>query len=250
MSGLAGAIPRAGGAGNGADAGGDARAADAGAAEPPSAFAHGPGFSVPYLAGVTLGERVFPKHERTTPDGAPDLRKAAIYRGPVLPSPRGAGQLVETVVKVAARRHEPSFPIEVALQMRASAFPGVRGRSWLAPAVLAVAYTDSFAYLVMEAVKGETLADKLEDGPAWALSETQGPKRNRSLAAEVRAAVGALARAGIAFLDRTPYNFMWGAVGGAGEPHIVVIDYGNAREATPERAAEEAEGGLLNEDFK
>jgi hypothetical protein len=216
--------------------------AGARASEPASAFAHGPGFPVPRLEGVALGARLFPSERDPGP------RKAVIYEGPPLPSPRSGGLVVATVVKVAALEHEPDFRAEVALQRRAGVLPGAHGQGWLCPAVLAESFSDRFAYLVMEAVGGMSFEDEHGEA-AWAISDEPGSE-HAAVAADVRSAVRALARAGIAFRDRTPRNFLWGTLGGAGEPHVVVVDFGHAREAEPDKAAEEAEGALWNEDFR
>ena len=76
------------------------------------------------------------------------------------------------------------------------------------------------------------------------------------MAARVRSALAALARAGILFPDRTPYNFMRGRLGGGDAPEsLVAIDFGGIAcdvrgdEAGMARAAKNAVGRLWNREM-
>lgn len=231
-----------------------AAASAAAAPAPASASTHPEGFLVPGLGGVRLGRPIFLRPERPA--------KAAIFAGPSVPGRSaiagaglGASRLVETVVKVVSLEHEPRFELEVGLQRRASAIamaaPDAGGATWLSPAVLAVGYGGAFAYVLMEAVVGASLADALGEERALRLETTEPAE-----AARVRAALEALARAGILFPDRTPYNFMRGRLGGGDAPEsLVAIDFGGIAsdvcgdEAGMARAAENAASRLWNREM-
>lgn len=215
---------------------------------PATPGAHTPGFTIPGFvggAGVVLGRMVFGKGR------APG--KAAIFEGPLWPSSRTgsfAGTSVTTLIKVVSLRHEPEFETEVRLQRLASTIDSPGGRGPLSPAVLAIYYAGPFAYIVMERVDGMSIADEFGDEASWSKGFGKPGTEHEELAAEVRAAVAALARAGIKYVDRTPYNFMCGIIGGVGSRHVCVIDFGFARSAAPEVAAKEASGALWNADMR
>ena len=214
---------------------------------PATPGAHSPGFSIPcsWRDGVVLGKCVFGKGR---PPG-----KAAIFEGPLWPSSRSgsfAGTTVTTLIKVVSLAHEPDFETEVRLQRIASTIDSPGGRGPLSPAVLAVLYAGPFAYIVMEKVVGMSIADEFGDAKTWSKDFGKPGTEHEELAAEVRAAVAALARAGIKYVDRTPYNFMNGVIGGVGSRHVCVIDFGFARMTTPEVAAKQANGALWNSDMR
>jgi len=215
---------------------------------PTTPGSHSPGFLIPSFfegAGVVLGEFVFGKDR--------PLGKAAIFEGPLWPSSRTgsfAGTTVTTLIKVVSLLHEPDFEMEVRLQRLASNIESPGGRGPLSPAVLAVFYAGPFAYIVMEKVEGLSIADEIGDEEAWSNQFGEPGTEHEELATEVQAAVSALARAGIQYVDRTPYNFMNGIIGGIGSRHVCVIDFRFARMAAPEVAQAIKGAPLWNKDMR
>ena len=167
------------------------------APEPRSAYDFCEGAPVPGQ-GFALGAL----HPGCPPRRANRERKAAVFL-----APDGA-----SVVKVVPLLHPAGARVEgeVALQRAAGALG-------LAPAVRGVTFSRAFAFVTMERVHGDMVADLHGEAEA----DVPPP-----LAVRVRAALRALADARIEYPDAQPYNFLVDA----GTGRVVVIDFEHARE--------------------
>ena len=182
--------------------------------EPRSAYDFNEGTPVPGQ-GLALGSL----HPSCPSRSVKREKKAAVFLSPDDSS---------VVVKVIPLLHCPSVENEVRLQ-RMAAEMGV------APCVHGVTYTKAFAFMTMERVNGETMAD------LYGEAEENTPPE---LAAQVRAILRTLAVAGLEFPDAQPYNFLVDEDSG----RVVVIDFEHAvmRDAGNSALGEQgAEGSAL-----